>query len=194
MADLVSSSQVTDYLGLTAADPVALDLADRVESLLAEQCGRADRPFAAATASRTEVHDGTGTTTLWLDYPLAALTSIKLGVDPSLPVETLAVADLDVLSAVVGLRQVFRRDGVFGPAGKRRYVQVVYDHGEDLPNTGGQAVLEMTAALWRRKGLEGVTSERLGGYAVTFAGGDGEDLAESLPVWRAFVQSHGVLV
>lgn len=195
MAELVSSAQVVAYLNLSASDPVALDLADAVEALLNEQCSRADHPFAPGGA-QTEVHDGRGTHELFLHYPIATLTSIKLGIDPSDPDETLDITDANVLDQRhAGQRKLIRRDGVFGPRGLPRYVQVVYTSADDLPVSAGQAVLEMVGALYRRRGSEGVTAERTGGYSIEFgATGDMLALADVLPSWRSVVRSYGVHV
>lgn len=175
MADLVSAPRVTAYLQLEEPDPVALDLADRLEAKLVSECNRTHRPFSRAQSARSERHDGTGRTTLWLDYPIAALTSVKLGYNVSSPDETLDVTDQTLLVWTVGSPKLERVDGrTFGVAPwpgyppLTGYVTVVYDAAADLPDDAGLAVLSETARIFNNLGSEGLAAERIGGYSADY--------------------------
>jgi hypothetical protein len=190
---LVSSTMVLQFLALgedEAGADQAVDLAGKVETLFLAQCRRTTRPFQAAAAARTERRDGTGGSSCWLDYPIAALTSVKLGYDPATPLETLAVADPAVLVWKVGSRRLTRVDGgTFGAFGAPLWIQVVYDAGADLPTDAALPILRVTAALWRQRGAEDVTAERVGGYSADLA-----PIADSDPVWQMAIRQYRELV
>lgn len=187
MSDLVPEGAVLTHLGLTTTDDVALQIARDVEALLLRACNRTDRPWQAAQTARTEVHDGTGSVACYLDYPIGALTSVKLGYDAAAPDETLAINDKTVLIWAAGSPRLMRVDGgIFGQYTWPRYIQVVYDAAEDLPAEATRAVLQVTANLYNRRGSEDMTAERMGGYSG--------DLAPELQsdAWAAVVAAHRV--
>lgn len=194
---LVPVADVVAFLGdVEATDTTAAavlgTLIDQVEAAFLSACGRTDRPFAAA-ATRTEVHDGTGTATLWLHYPITTLTSVILGLDVLDPDDTLAVDDQTELAWRAGSARLRRTDGgVFGAPGVPNYVTVVYDAAADLPSDAALAITHATAMLWRRLGSEGLTMEGIGPYQSTFAelmAGNGSITAGD-PIWRAAVAAH----
>lgn len=193
MSALVSAPAVLNFLALgeeeAGADQV-VTLAGQVEALLLAQCRRADRPFQLAQAARVEFRDSTGGRKLWLDYPVATLTSVLLGPDHAAPSETLDVADQTELVWAVGSKKLERVDGgVFGCADRPRFVKVTYDAQADLPSDATLAVIRVTAALWRQRGAEDVKSERVGGYSA-----DLEKVAEGDPVWQMVVQQYRAAV
>jgi hypothetical protein len=189
---LVSATTLLGFLALgedEAGADQAVALAGQVESLLLAQCRRTGRPFQAASAARTERRDGTGGASCWLDYPIAALTSVKLGYDSSAPIETLTVTDPAVLVWRVGSKRLTRVDGgIFGSFGAPLWIQAVYDTAADLPDDAALAVLRVTAAIWRQRGAEDVKSERVGGYSA-----DLEKAAEGDPMWQMAVQQYRVM-
>lgn len=185
---LVPVHEAMDYLGEEDAQviPIVERLIDQVEALFLAHANRRERPFQAAQTARVEVHDGTGTATLWLDYPLAALTAVKIGADSTAPDETLTVADLTVLRYGIGGRRLQRVDGgCFGTAGDPRVVHVTYNAQADLPQTAAVAILRAVAAIYRQRGAEGSASERVGGFAADLSDWTKEDAT-----WRDAVAAH----
>lgn len=193
MSALVQAPTVLNFLALGEGDAgadQAVALAGQVEALLLAQCRRRARPFQGVTSGRVESHDGTGGPSLWLHYPPTALTSVKLGYDPTTPLESLTVADPAVLVWKVGQRRITRVDGgIFGCADRANWVEVTYDTAADLPDDAALAVLRVTAAIWRQRGAEDVKTERVGGYSA-----DLEKAAEGDPVWQMAVQQYRVAV
>ncbi len=167
----------------TADKPGVNSLLASLEQLFLEQSGRADRPYEAARPGVLEVHDGTGTNVLRLQYPIADLTSLKLGYNPSDPEEELDVDDLDVVTWLAGKHRITRVDGgTFGAAWMPNYVHVTYDASADQPLGAKHAVIGAAIAIYRRRGSEGLNSERVGPYAEDFA-----ELLKGDPVWQAAV-------
>lgn len=185
---LLPVSEVMEYLGEENDQeiPVVERLIDQIEALFLTQCGRRDRPFRAAQSARVEVHDGTGSRALVLQYPVAAVTSVLIGADPLTPDETLAVADVKVLRWAAGSATLRRVDGgTFGVAGDPRTVHVTYNAQADLPLDAQLAILRVVAACYRQRGSEDASSERMGGYS-----GDLARVAESEPTWQMAVAAH----
>lgn len=189
MGALTTAQQVLNYLALGSAESgadQAVDLAGRVEHLLLRQCRREGRPFQTAQAGRVERRDGTGGVSCWLDYPVTTLTAVVLGYNPSAPDETLSVADPTVLVWRAGSRRLTRVDGgSFGAFDAPLWIQVTYDAAADLPEDASLAVLRVTAAIWRQRGAEDTSAERVGGYSADLA-----KVAESDPVWQMAVQQY----
>lgn len=188
MADLVTLSEFSAYLGESIDAGVGEPLLDQVEAMLEAASNRTHRPFAAAAIGRTERHDGTGRPLLYLDYPIAALTSVKLGADVGAPDETLDVADQTTLSWQVARARLQRVDGqVFGETGQPGVVHVTYTTADDLPELAALAVKRAAAALWHQIGQEAVTSERLGAWNAEFRA------VEADPTWQAAVAAYRVM-
>lgn len=185
MADLVTPSSVLAFLSLLVDDGTLTDLANGVEAKLEADCGRTDRPFSPAQPARAERKDGNGRTELYVDYPIAALTSIKLGYNQASPDETLDVADPEVVQWEVGKRRIVRVDGgTFGATAQARYVGVVYDAAADLPADCGLTVLRGVAILFGQRGSEDVKAESVGGYRADLAALDTD------PLWVQCVERH----
>lgn len=185
---LVEQTEVVEYLGIAeekysnALEQLRLSTIGLFERL----CDRAHAPFSDAIAARTEVHDGTGSDSLWLDYPIATLTSVKIGRNPATPDETVTVGDVDVLAVDVGARRVVRVDGgEFGELDAPRVVHVTYDTADDLPADAQLAVLRVIAQVYRQRGSEDASSETVSGYARTMA-----NLAAQDALWLAAVTAH----
>jgi hypothetical protein len=161
-------------------EDVLLALIDVVQSLFEAACNRHERPFMAS-AVRTEVRDGTGSSALFLDYPISALTSVTLGYNAAAPEETLDVADKSVLVWGANGERIMRVDGgVFGELDQPRYVQVVYTTADHFPAPARLAVLRGAAAVYRQRGSEDARTERLGGYSTDLA-----RVLEDQPEWHA---------
>lgn len=185
---LVEQTEVVEYLGIAeekysnALEQLRLSTIGLFERL----CDRAHAPFSDAIAARTEVHDGTGSDSLWLDYPIATLTSVKIGRNVAAPDESLAVADVDVLVYGAGARGITRVDGgTFGELDAPRVVHVTYATADDLPADAQLAVLRVLAQTFRQRGSEDASSENVSGYARTMA-----NLAAQDTLWLAAVQAH----
>lgn len=185
---LVTETEVIEHLGIApAAWTPALDrLRLGTIGLFERLCDRAHAPFSDAIATRMETHDGTGAPELWLDYPVASLTSLLIGRNPASPDETLNVASLEVLSFRVGERSLVRVDGgTFGAFDAPRVVHITYSTQDDLPVDAKVAVLRVIAQVYRQRGAEDAAIENAAGYARTMA-----DLAAKDGVWLAAVQQH----
>jgi hypothetical protein len=187
VADLATLAEFeTMCLGGVVASEATVRQAylDMAEAFFERECGRSAVPFVAAQSARAEIRDGTGTNMVFLDYGITTLTSITLGYDHTDPVETLTIPDL---LYAAGERRVVRLDGYFGCFGAPRYVKVTYDAAADLPADAKLAVLTGAAALYSRRGEEGVKSETAGPYSITYR--DQETVGLS-PIWRAAVANH----
>jgi hypothetical protein len=191
MADLATLAEFEAFLGGTVAAEEALrqSLLDMAEAMFERECGRSHIPFVAAQSARAEYLDGVESDALWLDYGITTLTSITLGFDHASPTETLTVANLVY---AVGERRVFRKDGYFGGFGWPRYIKVTYNAAADLPADAKLAVLTGAASLYQRRGSEGVKSETMGPYSVTYW----QDTAGVAmpPIWQAAVMAHARVV
>lgn len=167
MPDLVSLADAKVYLGIsvTTYDTLLTQLLDELEAQFEMDCGRKALPYAAA-ATRTEVFDGTGCSELYLRYPIATLTSIKIGLDVTDPDETLDVADVEVVVFGVGERRLVRTDcGIFGELGLPRCVTVVYGAGDDLPSGARLAIKRAIALVYQQRGSEDSVRETLADYS-----------------------------
>lgn len=193
MPDLVTLTELKTYLGdapASADDALLTELLENVESLFEAETGRVAGAYKAAGAGRTEVCDGTGSAELYLDYPVAVLTSVKLGYDPAVPDETLTISDKNVLVYVAGERRLVRTDGgTFGSVGQARYVQVIYDYGADLPPEAKLAIKSVTALSYRRRGSEEMKSETVGGF-YSWTSADLSAIAAADPFWKSAVAAN----
>lgn len=187
MADLATLVEFKEFLGVSGSgeDSLLTTILDAAEATFERECGRGSTPFVAAQTGRIEYRDGTGTCQLFLDYSISVLTSITLGFDHAAPVETLTVANL-----VYGAdsRRITRTDGWFGRFGAARYVKVTYDAAADLPADAKLAVLVGAASVYQHRGSEGIKSETMGPYSVTYF--DPGTVAAFPPIWAAAVAAH----
>lgn len=185
---LVSPQAMQDFLGIGAGTDaeVLQQLIAATQAAFEREAGRTRVPFQDAATGRTEVHAGTGSTLLVLDYPIAALTSVKLGFNASAPDETLSVSDPTVLVFGLGERTLERVDGgLFGEYGRPRSVHVTYNTQADLPTDVALAIKRVVAQLYRQRGSEDATQESVDGYARTLA-----DLTAKDSVWARTVLQH----
>jgi hypothetical protein len=186
---LVSVGEQRGFLRLAddSRDDQLQVLLDQVEALLLQQANRVDVPFkVSGEEDRVEYHSGTGGRKLWLGYPIADVTSIKLGLDPSDPDDTLDPADKTVVRWYLGTRKLDRVDGgVFGTKDVPYYVEVTYDTQADRTqdlNAARLAIVRRVAAIWRQVGLEGVESERQPDLSAT-----PDKKLDEIPEWKAAV-------
>lgn len=162
------------------------ELLDGAEALFLEAVNREGAPFGDALSARVEVHDGTGGNKLFLDYPVATVTTIALGLDSATPDDTLDPAKVTVIVWGVGSRRLMRTDGgVFGVRGVPRYVHVTYDTQADRPPDAGLAIKRAVATVYRQIGSEDASSEKIGGFSHTLAQAMADD-----EVWQSAVAAH----
>src|SRR3990167_1810671 len=172
MPDLVSLTELKTFLGVTGAtdDTLLTDLLEHVESAFESATGRRGSPFQAAATNVVERKDGTGTEHLFLDYPISALDSIVLGHNSASPDETLTVSNEDQVVFTAGSRRLTRTDGsTWGNAGSPRYIHVQYDTVADLPEDAQMAVKRVVAQVYRQRGSEETSAERIGAYSRDLA-------------------------
>lgn len=191
MADLATVDDLTLLLGLaegTDEDLLQL-LLDGAEALFESDAARAAAPFQSAQTGRVEILEGRRSRQLWLDYPVQTVTAIALGVDVNSPTETLTPGDATKVVWRAGSRRLTRTDGGHWQTGDPSYVKVTYDAQADLPEDAKLAILKLAAAMYQRGGTEGVRSETLDTYSVTFA-----HVAQEDPAWQLAVNYHRRLV
>lgn len=182
----------------TADDTLIQSIVDATEAALLSACGRVDRPFASSATAVTEVLDGTQTRQIMLNYPISAITSIKIGLDSSDPLETLTATDVDSVVFATGKRAIYRTDGgLWNTAGRNvqtsqlppvrepRIVTIVYNRADDLPDLPKLAIHREVARVYRQIGSEDAASESMpDGYR--------RDLAKPVddPIWELAVKSQ----
>lgn len=197
MSDLASVGDLALLLGLAEGtdEDLLTVLLDGAVALFESQTGRTLTPFASGVTGRVEILDARPATRIWLDYPIQDVTAIALGVDVANPDETLNPDDPKKVSWRVGQRVLMRTDGrlwttAWGSFDRwPSFIQVTYDTQDDLPADAKLAVLQLASAMYRRGGAEGIRSETLDNYSVTFAQAAAED-----PAWQLAVNHHRRLV
>jgi hypothetical protein len=205
-AVLVTASDCKVFMRVTATadDSLIQSLADSVESLFLVQCGRTARPFATAATGVAEVKNGTSHAMLMMDYPIASISAITIGVDASNPEETLTPTDVNSVVFTTGQRALWRTDGgvwrqrlalqsysltdsygvAAAPTLYPRVVHVTYSHDADAPDLAKLAVKRAVASVYRQIGSEDAKSETLpDGYSRTLAD------VSSDPIWKMAVES-----
>lgn len=197
MPDIVTLTELKTYLGdapASADDTLLTALLDNVEALYERATLREVGFYTDAATNVTEVLDGTGSARLYLAYPIAAITSVKLGYDSASPDETLDATDKTVVAFGVGSRILTRTDGGwFGTVGQRRYVEVVYDHLGHLPDDAKLPIMEVAAAIYRTRGSEGLKSETVGSF-YSFTRDDAASVAASNVNWQLSVMANRAVV
>lgn len=191
-AVLVTASAAKVHMRVTATtdDTLIQAIVDSVEDLFCAKAGRKSRPFATSTTGRVEVHAGTGTKLLVLDYPVTSasgISSLKIGHDASNPDETLTATDIDTLTVATSSRNIWRTDGAtFGELGEPRMIHVTYDTAGDSSNDSASlAIKRVVAQVYRQIGSEDAKSETLpDGYSRTL-----EHIADADPIWRIALES-----
>jgi hypothetical protein len=192
LPDLVSLADVQTFLGISGDDALLTDLLEHLEALFESETGRTGKPFQAAASDRAEVHDGTGSADLFLEYPISNIDSVKLGYDSSDPDETLDPTDVDELTYAAGHRKISRTDGgTFGLAGSPRFVHVQYDTQADLPEDAQLAIKRAVAQVYRQRGSEDSTFEMFGQgqYQRRLSNIVADD-----PLWQRAVAAHRRMV
>lgn len=174
---LVSRDAVKTYLGLndTAHDDRIDQLIDAVSESIELYCGR---PFARA--SRTEQYDGGGDALVLRCRPVASIESVRD--DPALDFP--AASELDASAYVL-----YPDEGVLQLLGGRHFlpgarnVRVSYTAGyETIPPAIAQAAEILVAHFHHRgrQGADGVSSETLGSYVVSYDTGEWPHQARGL--------------
>lgn len=196
MTELLTVDEITEELGITAPTNAQKNtLGQLLEAAIADFEGETNRerlPFQDKEAGRVETLDGTGRRRLWLQYPIGAVTTIKLGRDQANPVDTLDPADVDVVVFALGSRKIERTDGgTFGPRGSPRYVHVTYDAAADLPADVRRAIKVRVLSDWQRKGLEGIRRVSELGASVEYVQPSSGAAGAAPPTpWAAAVARH----
>lgn len=186
MATLVTLEDFHDFLGgeVVAEAGVRGEILTDVQATFLRECARESAPFVDAQTAKVERHKGTGSHVLFLDYPVAVLTSVVLGFDSTAPDLTLDVADKKVLIYEVGSRKLTRVDGGrFGGFGWPSYVHVTYNAAADLPTDARLAILRKAAAIYWRRGSEDTATEAASGFATSYS-------SEADLVWAEAVSAH----
>lgn len=184
---LVEREELAQFLAIPvdeypaeALEPIRLGVVNFFERLT----DRASLPFSDPITGRVERHDGNGDTELVLNYPIGTITSVKIGVDPATPDETLTVADPALFTA--GERTIYRRDGgTFGEFDVPRVVHVTYTTADDRPADAKLQCMRLVAQIWRQRGSEDASQETVSGYARTMA-----NLAGADSDWVRAVEAH----
>jgi hypothetical protein len=185
---LVGIEEFREFLGIegTQDDAVLVPILEGVETWFNKECGRARVPFAPAQVGRVEHVRGTGSHTVFLDYPIASVASVTLGFDAGSPVTTLYPLTPAVVVYSVGQAYLTRIDGGwFGGFSWPSYVHVTYDTAADLPLDAALAVMRVAAAVFRQRGSEDETTSTIGGQQVSLTRAAQDD-----PVWQLAVANH----
>lgn len=199
---LITQPEVEAFLRETAGAEAGVveRLIDGVAALFEAEANRAGIPFAEVETDRVEVHSGTGRPILYLQYPIASISTITLGRDVANPLASIDPDDVDELVFGVGERKIERTGGFepldvrfsradFGPRGSPRFVHVTYTTTDDTPKStdarlrqladaAGLAVTRGVAAIFRQRGSEGLKSKRLQDSSAQFL-----KLFEEVPEW-----------
>jgi hypothetical protein len=196
MSDFVDLADLKTYLGDAPAssdDALLQDLLDEIEALFLNECGRSE---STAPGDVVEVLDGTGTSELYLEFPIAedGLTSIKLGYNVRLARRD---ARGQLIGAVLvygeGSRVVRRTDGgTFGRGGEPRYVTVEYEHQGDEVIGAELAIKRACALVYRQRGSEDVADESVGSFYSRTMAKFGRDFVGDDPIWRMAVAANAV--
>lgn len=198
MPTLVTLAEMKTYLGdapASADDTLLAQLLDDVEALFASATLRAPG-FYTAASDLIEVLNGTGSSRLYLTYPLAedGLISVKLGYNSASPTETLNVANGVTLAWGEGSRVISRVDGgKFGCVGQSRYVTVEYEHLGNAPADAKLAIKEVVASVYRNRGSEGMRSETVGSF-YSYTRDDAQSAAATNATWQQAVAANTPVV
>ena len=187
MTDFVSRQEVQDFLRVTdqGERQVLEILITDLEALFNKLVGRSAAPFAAALTARTEIHDGTGKSPVWVDYPVATVTTVVLGRDVASPAETIDPTDVDKLIWQVGSRRLRRPFGSLGVSGAPGFVHVTYDTQDDRPADVDLAIKDVATTVWRQRGSEAMRSKRFATEGATF-----RKAIKDNPLWNAALAAN----
>lgn len=146
----------------TASDDLITAILLSVEEQFHADCNRRDRPFIQTEQTdRIEVKPGTGSSYLYLDYPIKELKIAAIGYAGHNP----RILPDSAISWTTGLRAVARIDGgLWGSKDLPNYLRITYDALPDAPALVRIAILRAVAALYRQIGAEDTTRERLSSY------------------------------
>lgn len=161
-------------------DTVLTGIRDGVEALLESQT---NQEFSPAQYGLIEIHDGTGTDTLWARRPISDIGDITLTYGPLDAITTLSITAVSKFR--VGHRRI-RCIMYSFPEGVNN-VQLTYDTVANIPAIGVLAVKEASAAIFRRIGSEDARSEGVGTFSHVLL----RDLDESI-FWKKAVTALSI--
>jgi hypothetical protein len=182
MADsykLVPLVDLVSYLDAptdNSQDALLTTLRDAVEQLLEAQTNQL---FGPAEYGREEVHDGTGTNTIYTRKPICDITDITLTYGETDALTTLSITQTAKFR--VGQRRIKTLYYIF-PEGPDNII-ITYDTLANQPALAVQAVKEVCAALYRRIGSEDARSENTGSFSHVLL----RDLAKESLIWTQAV-------
>jgi len=162
-------AKVKEYLGITgtADDTLLTDLLTRLQEAADSYLDR-----KIEQASYTEQYDGDGTDRLLTrQWPIISVTSVYDDVDRVFGSDALiAAADYVVYKD----RGIIQLDGLTFASGIQN-VKVIYSAGYGtVPTDLVQALIELIAARFRQKEMQGLKSLSLGAYSISFDPGKDE--------------------
>jgi hypothetical protein len=179
------------YLGIdVGTDQEVLEpLLDEVTALFEKACGRESAPFGAAQTGRTEIIQGDPWSKLiYLDYPIATITSIGVGLDVAVPDEVMVPASAASVVWIAGRNDILRSDGGYWARYSPTLVKVVYNTQAYTPLDAKIAVKKRVAAMYGGRGKEGFTQISRGSRSWSMAMGSDEDQADR--TWGEAVRNN----
>ena len=190
MAPLVEYEAQCEFMGIPVGTDMELilGLLSSTQALFEKGCGREGAPFGPAIAARTEIRQGDpGASRFYLDYPIASVTSIAVGVNIAVPDETITPTDTTKVIWQVGDRYITRVDGSVWRRGSDRWVKVVYATQADQPEDVGLEIMKMVAKIYQHRGKEGFTSVTRGSRSWTKSA---ESAASQDRDWQTAIDSY----
>jgi hypothetical protein len=189
---LVTYDEQREFLDIPSGKDKQLieDLIAETVTLFEKEVGRSAAPYVGAQTGRVEIHQASaGSNTLTLDYPIATVTSIVVGRDVALPDETILPADPTTVVWRAGERELVRVDGGYWRRWSPAWVKVVYNTLADQPADVKLAVKRVTAAIYRQRGAEGLSTAARGSLSVSVTAGFAM-IADNDPIWNFAVRNH----
>ena len=188
MSNLATLAQAIAFIGDSAAGDqgaggVIDTLLTELEALMQRETGRL---FLPAATGLVETVDGTGQKYVYVSRPVAALTTIIIGLNFAQPWDSLNCADPDVVIVNPTFpRRIDRRDGAVFWRGHGN-VQVTYNAAAYLPADCTAALLEAVAFVYRRRGSEDVTAQ----YIFRTMNQTMRQGLDELPLWDRVVNNR----
>jgi hypothetical protein len=187
MADsykLVPLADLSEYVEAPedgSHDALLTTIRDAVESLLESQT---NQEFGVAEYDREEIHDGTGTNTIYARRPIGDITDITLTYGETDSLTTLSITNTAKFR--VGKRRIKTLYYIF-PEGPDNII-LTYDALANQPALAVQAVKEVCATLYRRIGSEDARSEDTGSFSHVLL----RDISKESLLWSQAVGSLSI--
>ena len=173
---LTSLIKVKRHLEIATAtttwDNMLIDFINGVSASIDAYCNR--KFVKPASASYTEYFDGEGKSQVAVkNRPITEITSLHDDPDRNYESDTLIDSTLYTYYPNEGIIKLVDEEGIVNNPGifcnSQRNVKVVYKAGyTTIPYDIEQAVNKWVAKLYGQRGKDGVASERLGAYAVSY--------------------------